>query len=333
MSGFFLAEIWAPLLLLPPLVWAALRRGDARRTARLEATLGPRWRTSVPELSLAETAMARRLAVVGLAAAVLSIMQPTWGEGTRRVEQRGVDVVVCLDVSRSMLARDVAPARLEHARAEIAALAREIRFDRLALVAFAGDARVVCPLTRDMKSFERILAEVDELTVARGGSDLGAALEAAYAMLEGSSGDHEAVVLVTDGEDREGRARGAAGTLARAGIALHCVGIGSSAGGKIPVVGDGGESYLADVAGRDVVSTRDASGLGALADATGGALVDGNARGALMGLHRRSVREMARKAIDSETVAVRANRYRWPLLLAVLLWTAELALTARRRSR
>ena len=211
--------------------------------------------------------------------AVVAALQPLWGEGTASSSARGADVVVCLDVSRSMLARDVPPSRLAAAKREIRALARTRAGDRLALVLFAGEARLAAPLTSDVESFCEIVDLADPLSVGRGGTDLGAALEAALAALEGAAGDHAAVILVTDGEDLGGRGLRAAEACKARNVAVHCVGFGSAGGAKIPVAGDGGTTFLRDRGGAEVVSALDPDGLRRIAEATGGeAVVDAGAR-------------------------------------------------------
>lgn len=332
MSGLFLAPEWGVFLLLAPATWGVLIWARKRREALLVEMLGAGWRRLVPELDLHELRRGRWLVAACVVAGVLAAMQPSWGVATRTVDQRGVDIVLCLDVSRSMNARDVTPSRLEHARGQIAELAQTIRFDRLALVVFAGSAHVACPLTKDMAAFQRILSEVDELSVARGGSEPAAALDVAQRLLEGTTGDHEVVVLVTDGEDRDGRARRAAEVLAKVGITLHCVAVGTSGGAKIPTILNGEESFLTDGAGRDVVTTADLETLKTAAGLTGGRAVRTENAGALIELHQGPMREMARKAVASERRAVRPNRYKWPLLIALLLGSIEIVMTGRRQT-
>ena len=115
---------------------------------------------------------------------------------------RGVDILVCLDVSRSMLAQDLQPSRLARAQEEIRALAARTESDRVGLVLFAGDARLAVPLTRDKDSFASLASRASPLSVERGGSDVGAALDTALGALTGA---HEVILLLTDGEDLEAR--------------------------------------------------------------------------------------------------------------------------------
>jgi Ca-activated chloride channel family protein len=270
-------------------------RTDRARTGKLERALGPRFPVG-----------RRRFALVtaGVLLGLVAILGPAWGAA----EGDSADLVVCLDVSRSMLARDVAPDRLTRAKAEIKALAASARGDRLGLVVFAGEARAMVPLTEDMASFAELVDLSDPTSVGRGGTDLGAALEAALEVLQGRPGS---VILVTDGEDLGGRGLAAAKSLGERGIAIHCVGLGTELGGKITTEG----GFLRDRSGEDVVSAMDATGLRAIADATGGTFGT-------------EVPELSvtRRTGKSER---RENRYQWPLAAALLLWLLDLA---RRRS-
>lgn len=196
----------------------------------------------------------------------------------------GMDVVLCLDVSRSMLARDVAPDRLRRAQAEIAALAAFARGDRLGLVLFAGEPRLLVPRTQDGASLAEMAALAGPWDVTRGGTDLPAALEAARVALQGRGGPG-AIVVLSDGEDLGGRdAAAVIGALQSEGIAVHALGLGTRRGAKIP---DGG-AFVTDREGREVVSVLDPRTLARIADATGGTYRSAR-EGGLLDLYRDAI--------------------------------------------
>ncbi|MHC4732801.1 MAG: VWA domain-containing protein [Planctomycetota bacterium] len=322
-----------PILLLAPLVGLSLWALDRGRARRLARAVGPRAPALAADLSRGRRRLQRALFATALLLALLAMLQPVWGDATREVEQRGVDILLCLDVSRSMLARDLAPSRLVRARREISALAERASGDRLGLVVFAGQARLAVPLTRDRDSFLELVELADPLSVERGGSDLGAALETALDALQGQTGEHEAVLLLTDGEDLEARGLRAAQTCRERSVAVHCVGFGSALGAKIPVPSrEGGETFLRDRSGVDVVSTMDATTLRRIAEATGGDFVDGHARPRpLRELYERRILPMARKAFERDERRAKENRFQWPLLAAFLLWILVPCMGDRRR--
>ena len=302
MSELFLWwDAW-PLLLLLPFVALAVALLERRRRQRLAEIVGPRASVLVQP---------RRRGVVvfsfGTLLALLAVLQPLWGQDTADGANRRADIVICLDVSRSMLARDLAPDRLTFAHDQIRKLLNQCGDDRLALVVFAGEARLLVPLTRDHTSFERLLQDAGPLAVRRGGSDLGAAIRAARNALPG----HGAIVLLTDGEDHEG----AAAREAQGDVPVHCIGIGSDRGAKIPVEG----GFLKDRSGNEVVTRMDPDTLQGIADAGGGVFARNDA---LMDIYRDSIRPDAHVTIAGQSRRERANRFQWPLIAAffVLVW-------------
>jgi Ca-activated chloride channel family protein len=167
-----------------------------------------------------------------------------------------------------------------------------------------------------------------------GGTDLGAALEAALEALPGDRGDHEAIVLITDGEDLHGRGLAVAERCRDRGVRVHCLGLGTERGSKIALAdptGTAAESFLRDRRGDEVVSALDLDGLQRIAAATGGHALSGNEPRTLLDLYERSIQPMARKSFAAEERTSRRNRFQWPLLVALLLWILDLCFTDRSR--
>lgn len=314
-----------PLLLLAPLAWFVMRALQKGREKKLEQLVGPEVRRLAPDLG--NRSARRWLACAALLLALIAVLQPLWGEGVAKIEQRGIDMLVCLDVSRSMLARDLEPSRLERAKLEIRSLAGRARGDRLGLVVFAGEARLVSPLTRDMESFMELVDMASPLSVERGGTDIGAALEKALDALAGSSGDHEVVLLFTDGEDLEQKGLAAAERCRERNITVHCIGLGSARGSKIAL--GTGEGFLMDRSGNEVVSIMDPNALLRIAATAGGAFMDAGARPVLK-LYEKEIQGKAQKTFDIEGRRERRMRFQWPLLAAFLLWIVEMSFTDRK---
>ncbi|MCC7137235.1 MAG: VWA domain-containing protein [Planctomycetes bacterium] len=326
---FLRPDAW-PWLAAVPVVVVALRLADAVRARRVRERTGPRAAVVARELAPRRRAVRRLAFGAGLIAAGLAALGPTWGL-SEAPAPRVADVVVVLDVSRSMLARDVEPDRLTVARRAAGALAGHVRGDRLGLVVFSGEARRVVPLTEDAAAFADLAARVEPADVARGGTDLGAALDLALA---GFPADAPAgtVLLVTDGEDLAGKGRASAARCAARGVVVHAFGVGTERGGKIPVVVAGGEAFLTGPDGAPVVSARDAASLAALARAGGGTYADLGADGrSLVEAFDRHVVPRAAEAARAERRREREDRYPWPLAAAFLLWLVDLGLPERRR--
>ena len=196
------------------------------------------------------------------------------------MKRSGIDLVVALDASTSMLARDVKPSRIERARAEISALLDTLRGDRVGIVAFAGEAFVQCPLTIDYSAAKLFLRAVEPAGMPQQGTAIAAALDESRRLLEGGSrgGAAKAILLVSDGEDQEGAAVDAAKALGDAGIRVYAVAVGTGAGEPIPLADAKGVAtgYKKDSQGRTVLTRADASMLQEIATTAGGRLLEGS---------------------------------------------------------
>ncbi len=327
---FLRADAW-PLLLAGPALFALLVWLGGLHARATERVLGVRVAQAISERARPVRRAQRALFATGISLALVALLGPTWGDARAAGGRRGVDVVVCLDVSRSMLAQDHEPTRLSLAQRAIAELSDVAGGDRLALVLFAGDAVLSVPLTHDSESLVRLASEASPLSVERGGTDLGAALDVALGALAGTSGEHETIVLLTDGDDVEARGLAAAGRAAARGITVHCIGYGSRLGSKIAVDGKNGAAFIRDGAGKDVVSALDEIALGRISEATGGvfrAAVD--QKQPLIAVYEEEVVPMARKAFEEDEQKQRKDRFQWPLAAAFGLLLMVQCLTERR---
>jgi Ca-activated chloride channel family protein len=176
---------------------------------------------------------------------------PHFGEYYEKIARRGVDCFICLDVSRSMLAEDVKPNRLERAKADIRDLLAKLGGDRVGLIVFAGKPVVRVPLTNDDGFFRQSLDEVDVKSAPRGGTLIGDALRKAMESMPKRADSDQAIVLITDGEDQESMPYEAAKNAAEQGIKIFTVGLGDAAeGARIPVVDSAGKKlYVKDEQG------------------------------------------------------------------------------------
>jgi Ca-activated chloride channel homolog len=191
------------------------------------------------------------LLIAGLAMLIFALAGPRYGSYIEKVAPRGVDCFVCLDVSRSMLAEDVKPNRLERAKADILDLLKKLAGDRVGLIVFAGKAVVKAPLTTDDGFFRQSLEEVDVKSAPRGGTLIGDALRKAMESMPPRADADQAIVLITDGEDQESMPEEAAKNAAERGIKIFTVGLGDAGeGARIPIVDSaGGRIYIQDEKG------------------------------------------------------------------------------------
>ncbi|MHC5064426.1 MAG: vWA domain-containing protein [Planctomycetota bacterium] len=320
------AEYWPYLLLLPVfgLLLFFMLRG-ARRGVEVYAA-----RLSEP----APSSLARSI-VLSLAAAafLLTWMDPLLGEEKVAVERRGLDVIFCLDSSRSMLARDIEPNRLERAKRDIRSMLPElIGGDRVALVVFAGRAKLIVPLTHDLDSFRHLLADVDTDSVRLGGSDLAAALRKGVELTEEGFQNTTVMVMLTDGEDLSGAARQAAREVRDADIVLHTLGYGSTRGSKITLEGEQGEEFLTSEEGEEVVSVLDVDGLRRMSAVTGGEFIRADQMALpLVELKQKRMDPMLKRAYDAGEEVVRKTRFQWVLFPGLLLILLEMWICGGRR--
>lgn len=311
-----LAWLAVPAAAVPFAAWAA-----GRAAARRRAFFGPQAARLAPRFS-----RARRLLRDGLLAGALALLVAAWarpqhGEWLREVDLRGVDVMVVLDTSRSMLATDMAPDRLERAKREVRALLDRMRGDRAGLVAFSGDARLVCPLTSDPSSFRVFLDDLDSHSLGRGGTAVGEGLEQALDALEDAAQGARVVVLLTDGEDHDSDPppdQVAYRALAL-GIPVHVIAFGSAEGGVIPVrLEDGSVDVVRDQDGQPVVSAPDEALLAGITGITGGAFVSAERTPFPMDeLWDKRIAVMPGVTRASSLRREGVNRYQWALVAAL----------------
>lgn len=215
----------------------------------------------------------------GLVLLFIAAAGPQCGERTEIVKRSGIDLVIALDASTSMLARDVKPSRLERAKAEVSALLDKLKGDRVGLVVFAGDAFVQCPLTTDYSATRLFLRAIDPAAMPQQGTALTNALLESRRVLDGGGrgGAAKALLLITDGEDQEGDALKTAAELGEAGIRIYAVPVGSTAGEPIPLTDKAGNvtGYKKDREGKTVLTRTDVTGLRELANRGNGKLLRG----------------------------------------------------------
>ncbi|HJK96624.1 MAG TPA: VWA domain-containing protein [Polyangiaceae bacterium LLY-WYZ-14_1] len=281
------------------------------------------------------------LVLLGLACLALAYAGPRYGSRTRMLRKRGVDVVVAVDFSKSMLARDVPPSRIERAKAELIRFLDDLGGDRVGLVAFAGET-MEFPMTDDYAAAALFLRDLGPYDMPVGGTAIGRALVSGKRLLERSrrplagpgaiapappelvpeaaaARAEQVIILLTDGEDHEGDPVEAARQLAEAGIKVFPVGIGSARGEPIPTYSDDGvwTGYLRDEAGEVVKTalTPEAEAtLSQVAELTGGTYVRAEAGGVGMGRVREAMRRMQQQERQARRVTVHEDRYALALL-------------------
>lgn len=333
----FLLGAFGALVLVALFLWgvhgrrrAVQRFGDPDRVAAL-ATAD----------ATARRAVKGYLLVAATALAFVAAARPQYGKGTRLLPATNLDVVVVLDYSKSMYARDVEPSRSFRAKVEVAQMIRELQGARFGAVAFAGEP-MTFPLTADGAAIAQFFRQLEPNDMPVGGTAIAKALGQARDLLvrDPQSANHaRVVVLVTDGEDLEGDPVAVARTLGALGTTVHVVQIGGRTPERIPEIGEDGRpvGWRADRQGRPLTTSLSAEGeaqLDAIAKATPGGQVVRAERG-VTGIERiaRELRQQMKGELGEKVETVYADLYAYPLGLALLLLFAEAFLpeAARRR--
>ncbi len=323
-----LAQPWAlaflAAIVLVALLWGLMLRGRARalRVAapeRLLARMAPK-AGSTRDLAGGTTAL------LGLVLLALAAAQPQCGTQTRLAHRYGMDVVLAIDASRSMLARDVEPSRIERAKLALSDLIDHLPGDRVGIVAFAGDAFVQCPLTTDGAAAKLFLRAIDPNALPQQGTAIAEALQTADTLFAGGSpgGAGKAIVLITDGEDHEGGIGKEADKLAKEGVRIFAVGIGSRAGEPIPLVDKNGRvtGYLKDRQGQTVMSRLNEDVLREITSKTKGKYVVSEAGDLGVGEIDEELGRMKKAEYKTRQPVDYVDRYQafaWPGFLLLLL--------------
>ncbi len=323
----FANPIFLILSLLVPVAglwWTFLR-------ARREKALGA-LTLKVPKSSV--SGLQTACVVLGLFLSLFAASRPQWGKSMEKTVTRARNVVIAIDVSRSMLAEDVRPNRLERAKADVADLIDSLAGDRCALVAFRRTGVPVCPLTTDHGYLRSALERMGPESAPRGETDLGSAIRAALATLDPAADDHNAIILISDGGDLRGEALKNAEAARKRGIPIFTVGIGDPKRGATIPAEDG--RGVQKFEGKPVTVKLEESALKAIADASKGLYVPlataGTAETTLGAIYRRRLRQIALMEQNEEEARL-GERYQFFLIPGLALLLAGACLSKGRFAR
>ena len=266
---------------------------------------------------------------------IFSLVQPKWGYHWEDVERKGVDIVVAVDTSRSMLADDIKPNRLQAAKREISDLINVIDGDRVGLVAFAGTAFLQCPLTLDYGAFNLFLDDINTNLIPVGGTSFGEAIKKSMSAFSSKLKKHKAIVLITDGEDHQGNAMEMAKAAKEQGIVVYTVGVGKKEGAYIRLKdGKGNETLLKDREGQVVKTRLDEVLLNKIALETGGAYTPAyGTQWGLANIYTNIIGNMEEKQLGGRKIKLYENRFQIPLFIALILIMLESLIGERASKR
>jgi Ca-activated chloride channel family protein len=326
---------WFWALLALPLLAFFFAHAEQRGAERLQRFVAPRL---LPQLSGSVNRARRVLRFVCLllvlALVVVSLARPRTGYSFNEVRRKGLDLILAVDVSRSMLSNDVQPNRLERVKLAAQDLVNDLQGDRVGLIAFAGRAFLQAPLTIDYDAAIDSINDLDTKTIPEGGTNISDAIALATQTFGKAATGNRALIIFTDGEELSGDAVAAAKAAAEAGVRIFTVGVGTPGGSLIPIQGeDGGTAFVKDAKGEVVKSKLDESRLRQIAAATGGFYLHlENGPRTIRQLFAEGLGKMKVADVNARLSRTPIERYEWPLSAAILIFAIALLINERQRT-
>lgn len=315
------------LLMVVPLMVVLFEYCLAQRKRRL-AQIG----TSTAIARLAPEASVKRarwkfwLLVLAVVAIVLALARPQFGSKLKEVEREGVEIMVAIDVSNSMLANDFEPSRLERTKYAVGRVIEGLSEDKIGIIVFAGDAYVQLPITADYLTAKNFVQQISPSQVTKQGTAIGTAIDMAIGSFSSQSGSSRVLVLVTDGENHEDDALVAAERAAQQGITIYTIGIGTPEGAPIRI----GDDFIRDSEGEIVVSKLDEEGLQKIALTTGGAYVRASSQSVgldeIIGL----INQTEKAKFETEVFEEYDEQFVLPVVVALVLLVLEFFVLQRK---
>ncbi len=261
---------------------------------------------------------------------VLGLARPQLGAKLEAVKKKGVEVIVALDVSNSMLAEDIQPSRLERAKKAISKMVDRMENDRVGLIVFAGDAYVQIPVTSDYQAVKMFLPTIGPSTVPKQGTAIASAIDLAAKSFSPGTDRSRALIIITDGENHEADPVAAARKAHEEGITIHTIGIGKPSGAPIPLTVNGQRTFLKDRNGHTVITRLDEPLLRKIAMAGGGIYV--RASNASMGLSKiyNKIKGMDQKEMKEKNFSEYNDLFQYAIGLALLFLILEWMISERK---
>lgn len=305
-----------------------------RRNARIKRFVQARLLQSItPSVSVKRKVVKMAGVTLAVFLGLLALARPQWGFVWEESKRMGLDILIAMDVSKSMLATDVKPNRIERSKFAVKDLIKRLSGDRIGLIAFAGTSFLQCPLTIDYNGFALALDDISVGTIPRGGTAIASAIDEATSVFNGQEKKYKVLVIITDGEELEGDALAAARAASGMGIKIYCVGVGTSEGELIPAAGERGEKvYLADRKGNVVKTRLNEDILKQVAISTGGSYVRATqSELGLTLLYDKSISRLEKRDIDAKMRKHYHERFQYFVALAAFLLFLEPLIPERKR--
>lgn len=259
---------------------------------------------------------------------IVSLARPQFGSKLKEIKREGIEMVIALDVSNSMLATDITPTRLERAKQAINGLVNKMQDDKIGLIIFAGDAYTQLPLTADYVSAKMFLANISPDFVTKQGTAIGKAIDLASKSFTQTEESAKVIVVISDGENHEGDAVNAAKLAAEKGIKIYTIGMGSTQGSLIPK--KNGSGFITDKNGNPVTTRMNPEMLNQIATAGNGKYFTASSNNVRLGDLYSELRKLEKAEIETQIYSEYDDQYAYFIALAILLLIIELLIMERK---
>jgi Ca-activated chloride channel family protein len=287
----------------------------------------------IPEMSRIRPVIKFILQLVAVLSGIIMLARPQFGSKIEDVKKQGVEVIIALDVSNSMLAEDIQPDRLTRAKQAISRLVDDLDNDKIGLIVFAGDAYIQIPITTDYISAKMFLSAINPNTVPKQGTAIGAAINLGVKSFSPGDGKSKAMIIITDGENHEDDPLKEAEDASKAGIVIHTIGIGSTNGVPIPMVVNGKKEYLKDANGNIVVTKLDEDILKKIALSTNGNYVRANNSNIGLDEIYAQIKKMKKQDLESTMYTEYNDQFQIFTAIALFFLVLDFLIMERRNRR
>ncbi len=270
--------------------------------------------------------------LVALVFVILGVAGPQFGSKLQQVQKQGVELMVVLDVSNSMMAQDIKPSRLDKAKMAIARMVEKLSNDKVGMIVFAGDAYVQLPITTDYSSAKLFLSNITTDIVPVQGTAIGAAIDLAVKSFTPETETSKAIIIITDGENHQDDAVEAARRAREQGITIHTIGMGLEQGAPIPEKGKPGQ-FMKDGSGNIVVSKLDAETLGEIARAGNGLYIRASNTEVGLSTLLDEINSMQKSLLEEKVYSDYDEKYQYFLLAGLFFIFLEFMILGRKNKR
>ena len=285
-----------------------------------------------PEASFFKPILKIVIVLIGLAFLIIALVNPKMGTKVEKVKRQGIDIVFAVDVSKSMLAEDIAPNRLEKSKQLVSQLINQLGSDRIGIIAYSGSAFPVLPMTSDYGVAKMFLQSMNPGMISSQGTSIDQAIDlASVKFFNKKDKTNKLLIIISDGEDHSENAQSAAEDAQKNGIKIITIGVGTENGGTIPLAKNGlGQGLQLDNEGNVVVTKRNKTVLTAIATASKGGYVDGNSTKAVLDYTKKVLDNTEKTEFGATQMADLKSQFQWFLGFGFILLFLDVFLLERR---